>query len=78
MRGPNQRYFDSPVMTVKECADFLQVHASTIYRLLKRKELPAFRLGSDWRFSKKQLVEWLESRPRGEVERSHRVSGRPR
>jgi len=41
MRGPHQRYFDSPVMTVKECADFLQVHASTIYRLLKRKELPA-------------------------------------
>jgi excisionase family DNA binding protein len=77
VRGPHQRYFDSPVMTVKECADFLQVHASTIYRLLKRKEIPAFRLGSDWRFSKKQLTEWIENQPKGVVSRSGRENGRP-
>lgn len=77
MRGNKQRYFDSPVMTVTECAAFLQVHQSTIYRLLRRQEIPAFRLGSDWRFSKKQLTEWIENRPRGVVARSGRANGRP-
>ena len=54
------RYFESPVMTVKECADFLQVHPTTIYRLLKADKIPAFRLGSDWRFSKTELVKWID------------------
>jgi excisionase family DNA binding protein len=77
MRGNKQRDFESPVMTVRECAAFLQVHQSTIYRLLKRKAIPAFRLGSDWRFSKKQLTEWIESQPIGVVSRSGRENGRP-
>jgi len=47
-------------MTVKECADFLQVHQTTIYRLLKADKIPAFRLGSDWRFSKTELVKWID------------------
>jgi excisionase family DNA binding protein len=54
------RRYDSPVLTVKEVADYLQVHQSTIYRLLKRNMLPAFRIGSDWRFRKADLDEWLQ------------------
>ena len=53
------RKFDSPVMTVKETADYLQVHMSTIYRMLKAGSLPSFRVGSDWRFRKADLDEWL-------------------
>lgn len=47
-------------MTVKEVAAFLQVHPSQIYRLIKRNAIPGFRLGSDWRFSKDEVVRWLE------------------
>jgi excisionase family DNA binding protein len=47
-----------PVLTLAEVADILRVHPSTIYRLVKRKEIPAFKVGSDWRFDIKALDEW--------------------
>ena len=36
------------VLRLTEVAEYLRVHPSTIYRLLRRKELPAFKVGSDW------------------------------
>ena len=46
------------IMTVREVADFLHVHPSTIYRLLRQGKLPAFRVGSDWRFSREAIDRW--------------------
>lgn len=46
------------VLTVKEAADYLRIHTSTIYRLLKKKQLPAFRVGSDWRFNVEDIDRW--------------------
>jgi excisionase family DNA binding protein len=46
------------VLTVKEVADYLHVHPSTIYRMLKRSQLPAFRVGSDWRFNVETIDRW--------------------
>jgi excisionase family DNA binding protein len=46
------------VLTVKEVADYLHVHQSTIYRMLKRAQLPAFRVGSDWRFNVETIDRW--------------------
>ena len=57
--------YDSPLMTVRETADYLQVHVSTIYRMLRTKSLPAFRIGSDWRFRKADLDEWLRKLSEG-------------
>ena len=39
------------ILTVKEVAAYLKIHPSTLYRLLKRQGLPAFKMGSDWRFN---------------------------
>jgi excisionase family DNA binding protein len=49
---------DVRVLTVTEVCDYLRVHRSTIYRLLKRGELPAFRIGSDWRFNVEAIDQW--------------------
>ena len=46
-------------MTVGEAADYLRVHRSTIYRLIKEKQIPAFRVGSDYRILKKMLEKTL-------------------
>jgi excisionase family DNA binding protein len=48
----------SRVLTVEEVARYLHVHQSTIYRLARQKELPAFRVGSDWRFDIESIDKW--------------------
>jgi excisionase family DNA binding protein len=54
-----------PVLTVQNVAEYLRVHPSTIYRLLKKKQLPAFKVGSDWRFNRESIDRW-----RADAERS--------
>lgn len=49
---------NSRVMTVKELSDYLKVHPSTVYRQLKRGQLPAFKVGSDWRFNVESIDRW--------------------
>ena len=46
------------VMTVPELAERLNVSTITIYRLLKAGQLPAFRVGSDWRFDMDVIDRW--------------------
>ncbi len=46
------------VFTLEEVASYLRVHPSTIYRLLKKKRLPAFKVGSDWRFNVVSIDRW--------------------
>lgn len=47
------------VMTVRELADYLRCHSSTIYRLIKQHELPHFKVGSDHRFRRDQIDKWM-------------------
>lgn len=49
---------DSKVLTVKELSNYLKVHPSTVYRQLKRGNLPAFKVGSDWRFNIESIDRW--------------------
>lgn len=55
---------DDELLTAEELADLLRVHRSTVYRLLRNGQLPAFRVGSDWRFSRDLIEEWVQSRIR--------------
>ena len=50
------------VLTAGEVASYLRVSLSTIYRLLKSGDLPAFKIGSDWRFNRIHIEEWLKAR----------------
>ena len=46
-------------MTLKEVAKYLGVHAMTVYRLLKEKKLPGFKVGGQWRTKKEVLDNYL-------------------
>jgi excisionase family DNA binding protein len=49
---------NNKVLTVQEVSAYLRVHPSTIYRMLKKNQLPAFRVGSDWRFTVEAIDRW--------------------
>ena len=50
---------DAAVLTVKEAAAYLQLHAMTVYRLANARLLPAVRIGRSWRISKPALDEFM-------------------
>ena len=47
------------VMTVREVGACLHAHPSTIYRLVRRSQIPAFHIGSDWRFNIEAIDHWI-------------------
>jgi excisionase family DNA binding protein len=51
------------VWTVKDLAEYLRCHTSTLYRLVNRGEIPHFRLGSDIRFRRPLIERWLDKQP---------------
>jgi excisionase family DNA binding protein len=57
----------APVLTVRDLSNYLRIHPSTVYRLLKTGQLPSFRVGSDWRFNVEEIDRWRverEKKPR--------------
>jgi len=49
------------ILTVKEVAHYLRTHPSTIYRMLRRRAIPAFRVGRDWKFAIEAIDKWRRS-----------------
>lgn len=50
----------SSVMTVKEVADYLKMKVVTIYKHAQEGKIPAFKVGSTWRFKKETIDKWIE------------------
>ena len=51
-------------LTVEEVAKRFGVNVTTIYRLVQRGALPAFKVGNQWRFSLARFDAWVASRER--------------
>lgn len=52
---------EKEILTMEEAADLFSVSVKTFIKLLKEEKVPARKIGREWRFSKKALVEWLSS-----------------
>jgi excisionase family DNA binding protein len=46
------------VMTVEEVARLLRCHPRTVYGLIKKRKIPAFRVDSSWRFNVEDIERW--------------------
>jgi excisionase family DNA binding protein len=51
---------NTPLMTPKEAAKYLGLHLVTVYRLIKKGELPCCRIGGQWRFKRDVLDAWIQ------------------
>jgi excisionase family DNA binding protein len=50
------------VLTVKELAETLKVHELTIKRALKSGKLKGFKVPRDWRISKDEVLQWINTK----------------
>jgi excisionase family DNA binding protein len=56
---------DHDILTMKEVSDLLQVHQSTLYKLIRKGKIPSFRIGTDWRFRWDLIERWMADRTIG-------------
>jgi len=50
------------ILTTKEVAEYLNIHPLTVHRYAREGKIPAFKIGTDWRFHKKYLEEWIKQK----------------
>ena len=46
------------VLNAREAAEYLGAHVETVRRLARKGEIPAFKVGKDWRFRRRALLRW--------------------
>jgi excisionase family DNA binding protein len=56
-----------PVMTVDQVAAYLQVSKRTVYNMAAAGELPAAKVGDQWRFYRPEVDRWLMALSRANV-----------
>lgn len=54
------------LLNVRQLQDILGVDRVTIYRMLEQGQLPGFKVGGQWRFSRQEIEAWL-ARQRAEM-----------
>jgi excisionase family DNA binding protein len=50
------------IMTAREVADYLALHPLTVHRYAREGKIPAFKIGTDWRFHKKYIEQWIRDK----------------
>lgn len=57
----NSKQQNTQIMTLREVAKYLGLHAMTVYKLTREGRVPAAKIGGQWRFKRDVLDEWLEA-----------------
>lgn len=48
------------VMTVKDIAEYLDMHPMTIYKFVREGRIPAFKVGTSWRIKRESIQRWIK------------------
>ncbi len=48
------------ILTLSEVALLLKVAEKTVYSMAQKNQLPAFKVGGQWRFQRVDLDRWIE------------------
>ena len=49
-------------LTLAEAASILQVSKRTVLRMIQKKDVPALKVGGQWRLRESQLKRWAEEK----------------
>lgn len=50
------------IMTTKDVAEYLNIHPLTVHKYAREGKIPAFKIGTDWRFHKKYIERWIKEK----------------
>ncbi len=50
------------VLSIEDACEYLKVAKVTLYKYVRVGSVPAFKMGSRWKFYKESLDDWLKSR----------------
>lgn len=50
------------IMTAQEVADYLNIHPLTVHKYARQGKIPAFKIGTDWRFHRKYIEKWIQEK----------------
>ncbi len=53
---------EKEIMTTKDVADYLNLHPLTVHKYAREGKIPAFKIGTDWRFHKKYIERWIKEK----------------
>lgn len=48
------------LLNSEEVVELLRITNTTLYTLINKQGLPAFKVGREWRFRREALEEWLQ------------------
>ena len=51
---------DDELMTTRDVMAFLNFSRTKIWELVQNEQLPAFKLGGDYRYRRSEVLQWLE------------------
>lgn len=51
---------EADILTIKQVSEYLRVTDRTIYRLAAARQIPSFKVGGAWRFSRTELDDWIK------------------
>ena len=57
------------IMTIEEVARYLSLHELTVRRLAREGEIPAFKVGRQWRVKRRILDRWIERETRRNLDK---------
>ena len=50
------------ILTAKEVAEYLNLHPLTVHKYAREGKIPAFKIGTDWRFHKRSIEKWIKEK----------------
>lgn len=59
MAKADRELMDKDILDIQGAAAVLGVSKRTIYKLVSEKRIPAAKVGKEWRFSRRKLIEWV-------------------